>query len=281
MKSLKIIKNNSIRISSLRMADIHKWVFAGKDEKSLRGVGRIILTRRQRKVEFRTSLEGSSERLWQIATKVSNYPRYFKYVHYAKEPKNFEKGAIWWDISTIMYVPMKVSHRVIQVVPGREVRHEISLPLGGQIVQNLKIEPTGSGTKAEIKVLISQNKLMDLLLGKIIEARTNTLILGAFERAEREITEGIFEKADINKGRGFLRKLIIPNSRHVILPLSVSFGVLVTLAVIVGFNMPTEVKAAPGRVISKVKPKILASRGVEKIRTEFGKVEDRLHKVVY
>ncbi|KKR51061.1 MAG: hypothetical protein UT84_C0003G0056 [Candidatus Curtissbacteria bacterium GW2011_GWA1_40_16] len=280
MKSLKIIKNNSIRISSLRMADIHEWVFAGKDEKSLRGVGRIILTRRQRKVEFRTNLEASSERLWQIATKVSNYPRYFKYVHYAKEPENFKKGTVWWDISTIVYFPMKVSHRVVQVVPGREVRHEISLPLGGQIVQNFKIEPTSGGTKVEIKVLISQNKLMDFLLGRVIEARTNSIVLGALERAEKEIGEGIFEEADVHKGKGILAKLIIPNSRHMILPISVFFGVLVTLAVIVGFNMPSEVKAAPGRVISKVKPKIMASRGVSKIKTEFDKVEYKFQQVV-
>ncbi|MDO8486776.1 MAG: hypothetical protein Q7S45_00570 [Candidatus Curtissbacteria bacterium] len=226
-------------------------------------------------------LEASRIRLWQIASNVSNYPRYFKYVHFVKAPGSFEVGSSWWDISTILYFPIKVKHKIVKIVPNKEVKQEINLPFGGEIIQNINITSVGDKTKVKIKVLICQNTFMDFFFGRVIEVRTQAILLGALERVQREIAEGTFEEARVDNEKGVLNKLVIPNSRYIVVPALMSFVILAVLAIVVGFNMPTEIRAVPGKVISKVESLEVGKKGVKTIESGIVKVKSTVQEIVF
>jgi ribosome-associated toxin RatA of RatAB toxin-antitoxin module len=130
----------------------------------------------------------SKETLWQLFSEVENYPKYIKYCQKAWLAGEFREGSVWCDRSTVMFLPLKIVHKIVVLKPQEEIAFSIPLLGGGEIRQGFRLQEVEDGTKVEVKVNINfQNKLLDVLLGRLVESRNRGMMVSTIENFKKEI----------------------------------------------------------------------------------------------
>ncbi len=130
-----------------------------------------------RKVIVKSQLSLSQEEIWKLITDIKNYPTYIKYCLKAKGPEPIKKGDWWWDWTTIMVLPLKINHQVVELNPNNYLKFLVPLFFVGNLTQEVTLTETTKGTQVVIEVSINlKNKIADLLLGDFLYKRTQTMI---------------------------------------------------------------------------------------------------------
>lgn len=138
-----------------------------------------------KRLVFKPVFSASTERLWQMFSDVKNYPKYIKYCHKAGLIGQFQVGSTWYDWSTVVFVPLKVNHRIVKVSPNRELLFNIDLPFFVSLDQRFILESKGVGTEVNIEITIDfKNKLMEILLGSLIAYRNRKMIEGTISNVQ-------------------------------------------------------------------------------------------------
>jgi ribosome-associated toxin RatA of RatAB toxin-antitoxin module len=123
--------------------------------------------------EFETSAK--TDQIWSLLTDVNNYHRYIKNCIKSTLVGDFKEGSSWYDWSTVVYLPLKVNHKIIKIVPKKEIIYQIPLPLGS-IWQKLTISE-GEKTKVQLEVNIDfPNRLIDQTLGALVAYRNQDML---------------------------------------------------------------------------------------------------------
>lgn len=239
----------------------------------------LKLGKNTRSVTAEVDLPLSASEVWRRVSDVSNYPDFVAFVKRVSVEGEFREGSHWSDISTVLYFPLKFRHKIAKIEEGKNIFYLIDLPKGGKILQKLEVVPRGNLTRARLTIDVDLNsQLMDLLLGKLIERRTKSMIGGTFRKistqAQRE--KGLLKaEDDKNQARAevFIRKWYLA-------PAIVSFAAFIVLALVFGSN-PSEIKAAPGKIISKVKSsETLVANGASKLKSGVNQVNDKLENFI-
>lgn len=130
-----------------------------------------------RKLSFEPEFDFPVEKIWDLFTDVSNYPAYIKYCYKAELIGSFAAGSSWYDWSTVVYFPMKVTHQIVKVEPKKEIVYKIALPTNGELWQKFTIEENEGKTKVKVEISVEfGNKLIDSLIGPLVHARNKTMI---------------------------------------------------------------------------------------------------------
>ncbi len=236
----------------------------------------LQLGKNTRSVTAEVDLPLSASEVWKRISDVSNYPDFVAFMKRVSVEGEFREGSHWSDISTVLYFPLKFRHKIAKIEEGKNIFYLIDLPKGGKILQKLEVVPKGNLTRVGLTIDVDlNNQLMDLLLGKLIERRTRSMIGGTFKKistqARRE--KGLLTGDDgKNQARAevFIRKWYLG-------PVAVSFVAFVALAIFFGSN-PSEIKAAPGKIISK--SETIVTNSATKIKTGVNKVNNKLENFI-
>lgn len=146
------------------------------------------LGRLNRNVEVGGEFDLDSSQLWNLVENVDNYPKYIKFVMYAKLDGSFEAGSKWVDLSTIIIFPIPVIHEILEVVDLEKAVYLIKFPFGGSIIQTVSIKSNTKGAEFKISNVINMgNKFADLLLGKFIEKRTREMLEDSLVKFSRNL----------------------------------------------------------------------------------------------
>lgn len=139
-----------------------------------------------RKLELSTLLNQPREEIWKIFSDVGNYPRYIKHCYTARLLGPFKEGSTWYDWSTVVYLPLKVTHKIIKVDPQRELIYKIDLIDGGEIWQYVTLEEVNGKTKVNLMITIDfKNKLVDNLIGPIVYSRNKNMLQATIDNFSR------------------------------------------------------------------------------------------------
>lgn len=135
-----------------------------------------------RKVSLEVKYPIPIQTFWQQVVDINNYPKYFKYMQSAKLLGSAEVGAQWEDLTTILWLPMKIKHKITKLDENKEIAFEVALPTGGEMYQKMVLEGDNGVTKVfgEIKFELG-NKWIDFFLGPILEMRLKKMVSSAYE----------------------------------------------------------------------------------------------------
>lgn len=140
---------------------------------------------RTAKVEAELNL--SEEELWQLFIDISNYPKYIKFVQKTElKSEKLIPGAIWYDWTTILFVPMKIKHIVVSVKPRSEIGFDVTLIFGGIMQQRFSF--SGDSNRTLIKGQISfdlKNNFMSKILGGFLQKRLQEMLEGSLENFKK------------------------------------------------------------------------------------------------
>lgn len=127
-------------------------------------------------------MELTVEQAWERIVEADAYPRRLKYIK-AVHDFNISTGGHYTDVTTVLWVPLKIAHTVIEVVEGKEMRTVMSLPLGGtmwhtfQVSQDQKSQATVISARAEFTL---GDPLRNYTVGSILARRLSKLFLSMF-----------------------------------------------------------------------------------------------------
>lgn len=101
-------------------------------------------------LEIESVLDLSMEKTWKLLTEVEKYPYYIKFCNKAVLEGPFAEGGYWYDWTSVVYIPLKIRHKIEKVLPRQEIRYLITTPLL-TISQNVTCTEEQSKTKIKIE----------------------------------------------------------------------------------------------------------------------------------
>jgi hypothetical protein len=125
-----------------------------------------------RKILVRSKSKTLSQKdLWKTMTTLEDYPNWCKFC-IKMIPAKLEEGAEYHDITTLLWIPLKIKHVVIKIEPHNEFHTYVPLPGGGQMWQKFNFSHDG-----EKAVLLSEitfdlgSRIANATVGHILEKR--------------------------------------------------------------------------------------------------------------
>jgi len=128
-------------------------------------------------------------RVWQLLTDPDYYPKYVKFVKKVYGPKEFCVGTEWKDLTTILWVPGKVIHRVTVLDKNKLLGFDVPMPfpLNGTMIQRVYFEENGTKTKFNASIKFKFNNLLiDVLVTPILKRRLKEMMMYTVERARED-----------------------------------------------------------------------------------------------
>lgn len=143
-----------------------------------------------RSVVLSADLNLPSGTLWKFIANVKIYPKFVKFMQSAEIDGSFSPGSVWTDWTRIMLVPLRIKHEILEAEKGKRVVNLIKLPLGGQIIQTVTIEPKAKFARIKLGAEINLgNGFLDSLIGPILEARIRAMYQGTLENVQAMVKE--------------------------------------------------------------------------------------------
>lgn len=129
-----------------------------------------------RRLLFEPVFDVPLQSLWEKFADVNSYSKYIKNCHKSVLVGPFKAGSIWYDWSTVIYLPLKINHQIIKVIPKEEIIYKINLPFG-EIWQKVDFVPQGVKTKVRLEIEMNfRPKLIDKTLGSLIYLRNQQML---------------------------------------------------------------------------------------------------------
>ena len=129
--------------------------------------------------------------VWKIIEDVEHYPEHVKYMHKAKLSGPFGVGSQWVDVTTVLWIPMAVTHKVAKLKENKEIVFDISLPFGGRMIQTVILN--GDQKTPEVVGEIDfdlGNPLANFLVGQILKRRLQDMLASTLKKVQGGSGEG-------------------------------------------------------------------------------------------
>lgn len=131
-----------------------------------------------RKVSVQGATSLSSTRIWNLITDLSLYPKHVKFVKKIYSDKPLSLGTSFSDITTIVYIPLKITHTVNIFEKGKRLGFFVKMPVYGFMKQSVEIKGDGSNRILNLTIEFDfQNKFFDFIFGKFLEKRVREMLL--------------------------------------------------------------------------------------------------------
>ncbi len=129
-----------------------------------------------RRLEFESIVDFQLERTWKLFTEVENYPDYIKFCNRAIPEGSFEEGNYWYDWTTILYLPLKIRHKIVKISLQKELLYLIEVPFI-IIEQKITFEDLRPQTRVKIELTFNfGNKLLEKVFGPLLFRRNTEMI---------------------------------------------------------------------------------------------------------
>lgn len=128
-----------------------------------------------RKLTFELVTPSSAKRIWPIMSDINNYHKYIKYCHHSKLVGSFKEGSTWYDWSTVAFLPLKINHEIIKIIPNKKIVYLIKSPFG-EIWQTISIKERRE-TRVKLEIVIdSPNRLVENTIGLLVYKRNKQML---------------------------------------------------------------------------------------------------------
>lgn len=139
------------------------------------------------KVETQTK-NLSLEKAWELITDIEKYPQRVRYVKKVKV-RGAGVGSQWEDLTTILWIPIKMQHTITSFKKNKEYGFTIPLSFGGIMKQNYIISKEKQNA-VTIKGSITYdlgNKFLNNTIGSILNRRLKKMLLTSIRNIDREV----------------------------------------------------------------------------------------------
>lgn len=128
-----------------------------------------------RKLVFALVTDTRPDKIWQLLADINNYHKYIKYCYKSRLIGDFQEGSSWYDFSTVAFIPLRINHKIIKIIPNKKIVYLIKTPIV-EIWQTILIEE-GKKTRVKLEVIIdSPNRLIDKTLGTFLYVRNRQML---------------------------------------------------------------------------------------------------------
>ncbi|MBU3978980.1 hypothetical protein KJ980_04995 [Patescibacteria group bacterium] len=127
------------------------------------------------------------ETAWNKIIDIEKYPQRVKYVKKVKV-HNTGLGSKWDDITTILWIPIKMRHTVNYLQKNKEYGFKVYMYFGGCMEQKYTLSQKDK--KLIIHALITfdlGNKLLNASLGFVLKKRLRNMLISNFKKNGAEI----------------------------------------------------------------------------------------------
>jgi ribosome-associated toxin RatA of RatAB toxin-antitoxin module len=137
------------------------------------------------KVDEKLNIPASS--FWVLIANPACYPQYMKFVTKVEIGGKLEVGKAWHDWTNILVVPMRVKHVVSKLEKNRELGYDVAFPLGGKMLQRVRMEGNGEETKVSGEMMFDLgNPVFNFIIGPILKWRFEDMLKTAINRIKKE-----------------------------------------------------------------------------------------------
>jgi hypothetical protein len=88
------------------------------------------------KVIISTDLSLSIHQVWELLSNTNHYSRFIAYQLYVEPVGELEEGMDWYDITTILWIPLKINHTVTVFKKHKQLTNSLSFPFNGWMIQD-------------------------------------------------------------------------------------------------------------------------------------------------
>ena len=122
-------------------------------------------------VHYETEIHAPVEEVWKLFCDIQNYTKHIAYVQKVVDAEEFKEGVLWYDITTVLWVPLKVYHR-ITTIGKNYLRFDLSGFGIKEEVEEIRVE-AGKGNKTHVTMDITFDlgSIFNFLLGKLVQKR--------------------------------------------------------------------------------------------------------------
>ena len=129
-------------------------------------------------------------RLWSFIADVQDYPKTIPFCQRVEIKDELKVGGYWADWSTILWVPLKINHDIIEVQEPNRLRYKIKTFFGSELGQNFVLEGNEEESQVQAEFTIDlKPRLLDFFLGKLVEKRNLEMIEGTIKNVRRLTSE--------------------------------------------------------------------------------------------
>ena len=130
------------------------------------------------------------DRLWSFMAGIKDYPKIIPFCQRVEIKHELKAGGQWSDWSTILWVPLKINHDIVEVQAPNRLRYKIKTFFGTELEQKLVLEGSEKESQAQVEFTIDlRPKLLDFFLGKLVEKRNREMMDGTIKNVRRLINE--------------------------------------------------------------------------------------------
>ncbi len=130
-----------------------------------------------RKVSVSETVRLPVSDVWSLITNLDLYPKFVKFVKSVSYSKKLQKGSGFHDVTTIMWVPIRVHHHVEVFEVNKTLGFYVKMLFNGFMRQRVYLTSKGNTTTIEQTVEFSfNNPLLDFLAGPILEKRVKEML---------------------------------------------------------------------------------------------------------
>lgn len=124
----------------------------------------------------------SRKDLWRMVTNIGDYPSWCKFCQRIFDaPTKIEEGSAWIDITTLLWIPIKVKHIVTRVKLYEEFYAFLPLPGGGKMWFQFSFEQKGKDSYMNNEIMFDLgNRFINSTVGYVLEKRWIQLLRQGF-----------------------------------------------------------------------------------------------------
>jgi len=134
------------------------------------------------------SKKHSQKALWKRVANLEKYPKQVKYCK-AIFITEIKEGAVFHDITTLLWIPLKIKHIILKLDPYKEIKFLLPLPGGGKMWHTFMFKQEAKHARVNIEMAFDLgNRIFNATVGHIIEKRLVALLkhgLSGFEEIKR------------------------------------------------------------------------------------------------
>lgn len=144
-----------------------------------------------RKINASARTTKSLEASWNFIIDLKEFYKSIKFVEKVSIESPIKEGLEFYDITTLLWIPIKVKHKINEIKKNEKFKMKIYFPFGSG-EQSISIEDMGKyrNISAEIKFEM-RFWLLDLIIGPILARRSKELIIETFRNVENKINDKI------------------------------------------------------------------------------------------
>lgn len=125
---------------------------------------------------------------WEIIINVRNWSNVIKFVRYIKVFGEIKEGSKFYDVTSIMFFPVIVYHKITKIEKYRRFYMQAYMPFkSGIMYQTIDIEKNGSFSNITLEIKFKINFfLFDFIFGSLLEKRLKIMIVETLEKIKKQ-----------------------------------------------------------------------------------------------